>query len=230
MACHWGSSRARCSVVNDVSITQLQPGDDAGFKAALAVYQEAILPSEQKAKEELRKLMGRRDYRFLVARREAAIVGMCVSHYSAIYFWLYEYAAVAPAERGRGIGALLFQGARASSNSIGLVEADADTSGDPQSEQARRLSFYERMGCRQLQGLDYVLPLRANGIPPPMVLLAHAPREVTGVPSKTVEFWLRSIYVDVYGQNFHDSRIATMIRGLPAEVALVSPTTGPATP
>ncbi|MDP3738412.1 MAG: GNAT family N-acetyltransferase [Hyphomonadaceae bacterium] len=220
--------------MTDLRIQPLSAHDDNGFRQAYAVYHDAILPSEQRTEAELRSLTARPDYRFLVAVSDGLPIGMSVSYVPpGDDFWLFEYAAVAPAERGGGIGANLFVASRlmAGQGRVGLVEADAAYA-DSGSEQARRLAFYGRLGCRIIAGLDYLLPLRTYGVPPPMVLLALAPRETASVPRDTVERWLRRLYVDAYHQKTDDPRIAEMVSGLPAEVKLaeIQPSPGPAKP
>ena len=87
-------------------IIQILPESDADtFAQAYAIYSDAILRTEQRPEAELWKLRLRPDYRFLVARRGAAIAGMSVAYVpSEDYFWLFEYASVAPWARGAGVG------------------------------------------------------------------------------------------------------------------------------
>ena len=207
-----------------LTVRQLRPGDADAFEHALAIYREAIQPSEQRPEEELRTLLGRRDYVVLVAERGGEIVGFAISYVPlAEDFWLFEYVATAPSERGRGTGAALVRHATklAGAGRIGLVEADADTGGDAIA--AKRLSFYARLGCRKLEGLDYQLPLRTHGVPPPMFLLALAPETSRSIPVEVVERWLRLIYIGVYRQREDDPRIGQMIGGLPTGVPLTPP-------
>jgi ribosomal protein S18 acetylase RimI-like enzyme len=204
--------------VSEITITLLPEGDADGFARAYAIYHHAIELSEQRTEAEFRKLLLRPDYRFLVARRDRAIVGLSLAYVpSEDYFWLFEYAAVAPEARGQGIGAQLFLASRAMAglNRIALVEVDADRG---EEDQARRLRFYRGLGCRRLAGLDYLLPLDAFGEPPPMWLLARADAPALGVD--LIERWLRSIYQDVYAKRLDDSRLAKMIDPLPDEVRL----------
>lgn len=208
--------------MTDLRIQPLSAHDDAGFRAVYAVYRDAILLSEQRTEAELHALMARPDYRFLKAERGGVPVGMAVSYVPpGDDFWLFEYGAVASAERGGGIGANLFVASRlmAGQGRVGLVEADAAGS-EGGSEQARRLAFYGRLGCRVLSGLDYLLPLRTHGVPPPMVLLALTSLGTASVPRDTVERWLRRLYVDVYAQRTDDPRIPEMLGALPANVPL----------
>jgi GNAT superfamily N-acetyltransferase len=213
----------------NLSIRQLGPADADTFERALAIYREAIIPSEQRPEDEIRALLGRRDYVVLAAEQADAeqrdnVVGFAISYVPlAEDFWLFEYVAATPAERGRGAGAALVQEATrlAGEGRVGLVEADADTGEDPVAR--KRLRFYERLGCRKLDGLDYQLPLRTHGVPPPMLLLALAPPNVTALSVEAVERWLRLIYIGVYRQNEDDPRIAEMIAGLQFSVPLVAP-------
>ena len=210
--------------MTELRIQPLAPGDEDGFRKAYAVYHDAIVLSEQRTEAELRSRLGRADYRFLNAVRDGSVVGMAVSYVPpADDFWLFEYAAVSPAARGGGIGADLFVASReqASKDRTALIEVDAAGPGAG-GEQARRLAFYARLGCRVLDGLSYLLPLRTHGMPPPMVLLALAPEGGSSVPRDTVERWLRRMYVDAYAQKADDPRLAGMVRGLPADVRLAA--------
>jgi GNAT superfamily N-acetyltransferase len=208
----------------NLTIRQLGPGDADTFERALAIYREAIAPSEQRPEEEIRTLLGRPDYVVLAAEQGGEVVGFAISYVPlAEDFWLFEYVATTPAERGRGAGAALVLEATslAGEGRVGLVEADADTGYDPVAR--KRLHFYTRLGCRKLDGLDYLLPLRTHGLPPPMLLLALAPPNVASLSVEAVERWLRLIYIGVYRQNEDDPRIAEMIGGLTLSVPLVAP-------
>lgn len=206
--------------MTEIRIEYLRPDDTAGLDQACMIYREAILPSEQRPQEEFRKLILRSDYRFLVARVDEAILGVSVSWAPVDGdVWLFEYAAVRPEVRGKQIGANLFMASRhvIGNDRTALVEVDADTGSE---EQARRLTFYRRLELKRLRGLDYLLPLEAFGMPPPMWLLALPPAPVEAVPVMQVEDWLRRIYYEVYGKGLDDPRLAAMIDPLPDDVAL----------
>lgn len=206
--------------MSEIIIQRLAENDAEGFAQAYRLYHEAIELSEQRPEDEFRKLVLRPDYRFLVARLNGATVGLSVSYVpSEDYFWLFEYAAVAPEMRGKSVGAQLFRASQmiAGAHRTPLIEVDADR-GEP--EQARRLNFYRRLGCQRIGGLDYLLPLEAFGQPPPMWMLALPQEGVTAIDIETLERWLRSIYEDVYGQRLDDPRLARMIDPLPDAIAL----------
>ncbi len=208
--------------MSEILIQPLMAGDAEGFAEAYAIYHDAIELSEQRSEANLRKLLLRPDYRFFVARREGKMVGMAVSYVpTEDYFWLFEYAAVIPEARGANIGAQLFLASRAIAGPgrFGLVEVDAYRG---EFEQARRLRFYKRLGCRRIDGLEYQLPLEDNGKPPEMWLLALAAEGFGALDVNIVERWLRTIYEDVYAQRLDDPRLAEMIDPLPDDVQLVA--------
>jgi GNAT superfamily N-acetyltransferase len=204
----------------EIRISQLSADDAAGLDRAYAIYRDAILKSEQRTEEDFRALILRSDYRFVVAKRDEDIIGVAVSWAPENSdMWLFEYGAVIPEERGKQIGSHLLLASRSliGIQKTALIEADADTGTE---DQQRRLRFYSRLGARQISGLDYILPLEAFGRPPPMILLAMAHPDITGLSVVVVEDWLRRIYYEVYGKGLDDPRLARMIDPLPDEVML----------
>ena len=204
----------------EIRINQLEPDDSEGLDHVYALYQAAILRTEQRPEAEFRALIQRPDYRFVVAKLDDAIIGFAVSWApEQADFWLFEYAAVAPEARGNKIGSHLLLASRQliGIERTALIEVDANTGSD---EQAKRLEFYKRLGCRQLSGLEYLLPLDAFGRPPPMVLLAMLHPDVNSVPVMVLEEWLRRIYSEAYGKGLDDPRLARMIDPLPDDVPL----------
>jgi hypothetical protein len=165
--------------------------------------------------------MARRpDYRLIVATRGQTVLG-----FAAVFappdeaFALLEYLAVDERFRGGGIGSGLFRAAvdaLAGEGCAGplLIEVEAPV-GDDAAERAlqeRRRTFYRRLGCRRIAGLEYVLPLRAvSGLPPPMHLFAHVPAPDVPLSRVTLERALRVIYSRVYGEDADDLRIAVMM-------------------
>lgn len=205
----------------DITIQHIRPDDAATLDAAFALYSEAIEKTEQRTEADFRALIQRPDYRFLAAVLDGRLIGVSVSWVPPdANCWLFEYAAVAPDMRSKAVGANLFFATRmlAGEDRAALIEVDADM-GAP--EQARRLAFYRRLGCRRLAGVDYRLPLDAFGTPPPMWLLCLPHSGAIGVSVHAVEAWLRSIYSDVYAKPLDDPRLAQMIDPLPDVVDLV---------
>jgi hypothetical protein len=166
--------------------------------------------------------MARRpDYRLIVATHEQTVLG-----FAAVFappdeaFALLEYLAVDERFRGGGVGAGLFRAAVDALAGEGrggslLLEVEAPVGDDAtaRAQQERRRAFYRRLGCRQVAGLEYVLPLKsvADAPPPPMHLFAHVPTPESPLARADLERALRVIYSRAYGQDADDPRIAAMM-------------------
>jgi len=219
-----------------LAISRLSVGSDPRFDAAIDIYRDAIDPSEQKSPDVLRGQIADTRFNFLVAENEGAVVGFAIVFIPASRdFWLLEYMAVDATTRSSGYGSQLFAaaiefGSRHTDNAPGILEVEkpaiAIGAADPM---RRRLSFYDRKGCRVIGGLDYILPPLVQGTtPPPMMLLVHDAPARTTLDKATLAGWLATLYRDVYGQRLDDPRLAAMLAPLPDPVALESirPLTG----
>lgn len=205
----------------EIIVKLIKPEDEALLDEAYGLYFESIERTEQRPEDEFRALVARPDYQLIGAILEGHTAGLALSWVPPeAPIWLFEYAAISPTLRGHGIGANLFLASRhmAGAERTALVEVDR-----PDDEtKRRRLSFYRRLDCRRIAGLDYLLPLDAFGTPPPMWLLA-----ATSTPDQpslsvhVVENWLRGIYAGAYGKPLDDPRLAQMIDPLPDDVELV---------
>lgn len=211
------------------SVERLSPDDGAGFAALLGIYRASLPGAEQKREADLRRMARRADYRFLLLRHEGSVAGFAIQFARpGADFALLEYMAVEPSLRSRGLGARLFAACLADArqaNPRAKVLIELDDPAEPASDgaqRARRMRFYLRLGCARVASLQYVLPLVGpNGeLPPRMVLLAHAPGQVDLLRA-TLQDWLRTIYVEVYGQGPDDPRLDHMLAGLPDPVPLL---------
>jgi hypothetical protein len=196
----------------------LDHGDTDGFHAMRDIYRSAIEPSEQKTELELQQMVGDTRYRILLARAGAAVIGFSVSFFpGGGRFWLLEYMAVARDARSKGRGASIFLASkRLAAENIGnapcVLEVDQLLPHlGPDAQAGQRLRFYERLGCRRVLGLNYILPLDVAGRPPPMWLLIHGMEHRRTVPSTELAHWLTAIYTDVYGKRSDDPRLITML-------------------
>jgi hypothetical protein len=206
--------------VPEIAVKRINPDDKAAMDAAFELYRDNIERTEQRPEAVFRALAKRPDYRFLGATMYGELIGFAASWAPAdAEIWLFEYAAVAPEMRSHGAGANLFFASRvvAGQEKMALVEVDAFMGRD---EQAKRLSFYRKLGCKRIAGLKYQLPLDVFGKPPPMWMLALPPVEMASLSVVDVENWLRRIYLQVYDRRLSDPRLAAMIDPLPDEVML----------
>ena len=188
------------------------------FRQMLAIYQEAIEKSEQKPASAIARLVREPNYIVLVAGRENTISGCAMAFFpKSGTFWLLEYLATRRDLRSRGTGRQLFFAAKSAAQTRCpdrpcIIEADQPHGQvTPANDPVRRLRFYRTLGCRTIQGLDYILPLATAGQPPPMQLLVHGLDEQTRLPRETIEEWLNALYTEVYDQQTDDPRIGKML-------------------
>lgn len=194
---------------------ELATGDERAFARLVEIYEASLPATERKPVGVLQVMLARDDYRFVVARRGEGIVGFGVV-FVGEEVGLLEYLAVDAAARGAGVGAGLFRecAARVGAGRPMLVEVEEPDDGERQ----RRVAFYRRLGCREVEGLRYILPL--PGGPPPMrILVAGFVAET--VAREAVRRWLVTVYTRVYGQVQEDGRIGRMVAGLSDPVRLV---------
>jgi GNAT superfamily N-acetyltransferase len=188
----------------------------------LKVYEEAIPPSERKSADAVTCMLERPDYRVLGAFSDRRLVGFSIVYdFRELPLRLLEYMAVSSGWRGRGIGRRLFQELIPATKYADpmLLEVDSDRVASADHElRAARKRFYKRMGCRELAGLTYQLPL--PGKPPPMDILVLWPSQ-RRVKRATIKEWVTALYVEVYAQSESDPRIPAMLASLPAQVPLV---------
>jgi GNAT superfamily N-acetyltransferase len=201
----------------DKLCTLLAPDDEDAFAQLLAIYKVAIIASEQKSDAELSGMLGNPRYRVLVAREDRRVIGFAILYFPAGgAFWLLEYMAVDQRLRSKRYGERIFAAAKNLAESVipgapCVLEVDQSGGKSADDDASRRLRFYRKLGCRRIEGLAYILPLKAAGTPPPMMLLVHGLEDRESLAAAEVSEWLRAIYVDVYGQRPDDPRVITMM-------------------
>lgn len=203
------------------SFAVLGPDAGADLSSLIAIYQEAIDPSEQKSPAEIAAMLSDPRYLLLVSRTSGIVSGFAICFYpEGADFWLLEYMAVDADMRGRRIGEAIFMhtyavGLERDASRIMVLEVDQPGgSTNPRNDTRARYRFYQRMNCRRIAGLDYILPLETGGTPPPMMLLVCREPPLTAVAKARIASWLATLYRQVYGQAPDDPRIEGMVSRL----------------
>lgn len=195
------------SIVSDIH--------DRRFEELYRIYVEALPPREQKKRNEIEQLLARPDYRFMVIEDEGKVVSFAIVHLSPSQpIALLEYMATDNQRRNSGLGSHVFQEVTSlAAERTLIVEADSEREADAADLEIRirRKNFYRRLGCRQIIGLNYILPLPGEGEPPLMDLLAYKNSMPSIVSAPEVESWLIAIYTEVYAQKATDPRLAIMV-------------------
>lgn len=191
-------------------------------EAFLAIYEEALPPSERKPRDTILGLAARADFRVMLWLRGEVVTGFAIVFVPpGEDFALLEYLGVLAGERGRGTGAaILGEVLAAIGERLLVIEVDSDREESADREtRTRRRSFYERAGARRLDGVDYRMPRVGEGMPPAMDLMLHARGKALRVTPARAGHWIRTIYRGVYGIGIGERDVQAMLRGMTEAVA-----------
>jgi hypothetical protein len=211
-----------------LTFTALTAAHGAELKQLIAIYQEAIDPSEQKTPAELEAMIADLRYHFIVCQSDGDVSGFSISFQPAgADFWLLEYMAVSSRSRSKGLGQATFfdayrRGLARDASAVMLLEVDRPGgSTNPSNDTLARFRFYRRLGCRCVEGLDYILPLETGSTPPPMLLLTYCVPPLATISKARLKTWLSTVYSDVYAQSASDPRLERMTSQLGDTIAVV---------
>ena len=211
---------------SSLKLRRIRWSDAADFDSLQQIYKEAFPGSERKAPSRLAMMIRCPEYIFLAALREGTLVGFAImialENSSA---GLLEYFAVERELRDRGLGKLIFSAATRDSQIEGrflLIEVESDKLPSAnQQTSARRKNFYRRLGCKEIERLDYLMPQVSEAAPPPMDLMVYKSALPKSIQRSAVENWLKDCYVQVYDQSATDDRIEAMLKNLPDNLQLI---------
>jgi ribosomal protein S18 acetylase RimI-like enzyme len=194
---------------------------DPEFAEVVRIYTEAHPESERKNMEWLSAMVELPEYFFLAAMQDHSVAGfailLCFCHSDAC---LLEYLAVSHDRRSLGIGKFLFEEFTKLpeiSDRYLLAEVDAEKT----QLAMRRKNFYRRLGCKEIDGLRYIMPPVSVALPPEMNLMIYRRNLPASIERTLLRKWLASCYVEVYEMPANDARIETMLKALPIELRLI---------
>ncbi len=208
-----------------LTIHRIDRSADPAFAGLASIYTEAHPASERKSIGLLAAMIQRPEYLFLAASEESRVVGfaivLCFPQSSAC---LLEYLAIAQDRRSHGLGQSLFTQVATLPEVAGrylLIEVDSNPpQAAPNPSNARRKAFYRKLGCRQIEGLAYIMPPVSLSAPPPMEMLVYKSPLPAFIGQAHLREWLQCCYVEVYGRAADDRRIDSMLQGLPQNLRL----------
>lgn len=209
-------------------LTALTDARSARFDAALAIYESVIPKAEQKTRAQILASLAHPDVRFWAFERGGEVIGLSIVYAprrEAVM--LLEYLAVAPQAQGGGVGSALFTASFAASRmdpgALLLIEVDSEADAVDAAERGVRLKrkqFYRRLGCREVEGFDYILPIEHYGPAPKMNLLVLGPGS-DNLGAARLRQAVSGIYRNVYACDPDDLRIAEMFNGHTETLKLV---------
>lgn len=216
----WGMSRSR--------VLPIESSRSHLFRQAYAIYETAIPRAEQKTRAQIVAGLRHPGFRFWAFEYEGEVAGIAIHYASAAEnVLLLEYLAIAPKLQGKGLGSELFkasfEASRLDQKTLLLIEVDSDKEDVSAKEKRIRLSrkqFYRRLGCREADGFDYILPLENYGPPPRMNLLVLGARSGS-VQTARLRRAVQDIYVNVYRCPPDDPRLDRMFEGHRQRIQLI---------
>ena len=211
---------------SQLEVRRLHSVLNAAFAQLLEIYMEANEPGERKSPEQLAVMIQEPGYHFLAALESGVVVGLQILRLlEGCDAALLEYNAVAHDRRSTGIGSALFRkmaGLEEFANRFLLAEVGSDKKpGADQEERTRRKEFYRRLGWREIEGLDYIMPPVSSTMPSEMDMLVYARELPDAIERERIRRWLERSYADVYGLPADDPRVDAIMGPLPALVRLI---------
>ena len=182
---------------------------ESEFEQLLAIYFESMPAYERKSEKLLRQMLNDPTYRFNASSISHKVVGFSiVKKLVGIDACLLEYLAVESSHRRQGLGQGLFG---ASLCQLMLIEAEAEVT-----------TFYAKLGCLQITGLQYQMPAVAIAKPPSMNLRLFSANPPAAIPKQLLGQWLTAIYTEVYSQSPNDPAMKIMLASLPESIPLAT--------
>ena len=187
-----------------VSVDRVKLASDPRFDDLVAIYREALPRSERKPAAKLAAMIAKPGYIFLVLLLDGKVAGFAIAVcFERTEACLIEYMAIAGKMRGQGLGNALFKSVVdlpeiRDRYLLAEVESEAAPSADHE-DRVRRKRFYRKLGCREIEGLDYIMPAVSSSTPPAMNILVYRRELPMDISKAQLRGWLEDIYVMFIG-------------------------------
>ena len=212
------------SPLPDIAYRRITADAGEAFEGLYAIYKDVFPLSERKPRKRLLAMLNTDAYVFIVGEAAGGVLCFAIARVlEGAGAALLEYMGVRRDHQGQGLGGRTFRGVVGQPSLVDkvlLLEVEDERGLDPVGDEARRKAFYRDLGCREVEGLTYVMPTVADGAPPPMNILTHDSGEASTISKATLKGWLQAIYAQIYGRPQDDPAIAAMLRPLPNEITL----------
>ncbi|MDZ4081607.1 MAG: GNAT family N-acetyltransferase [Bdellovibrionales bacterium] len=206
----------------------LIPTDSQQFDAFFEIYSQSIEKSEQKPKDKIQAICHRKDYLIRLLYSESSVAGFTLSYVNASKrFALLEYMAVHQSKRSHGFGSELLKDLTTSlfEKQIEWLVLEVDSpyqNSKDKDSRVRRVNFYKKNSCREVESFDYILPLPQAPADLGMKLMLYdlRGRDSDSVSTVKLREMVQEMYVVVYGCEAEDARLEKMFSNLPKSLNL----------
>ena len=203
-----------------VTIVRIADPLEKGFQELYDIYSTSIVPSEQKTYAALAKMAQNNNYLFFTLQEQNRYIGFSIfyiSHENDMA--LLEYVAIKKGYRDHSFGSLLLShNFRFCADHYGItnvlveIDSDCDQRAVDIDTRKQRIKFYNRLGCRRINGLQYAMPKVGNGQPPQMDLYLRTIQNRNNLTRPRLERWMQTIYRGIYHRPPNDPRISRILK------------------
>lgn len=211
-------------------IKKVEDFDSLEFKLSMDIYKCSFPSNETRpVKNVIEMLKNDTNYHLYISLNDNSVVGVSLLYiFRSLRIGLLDYMAVLPDYQGRGTGKELFnftfeKFSYVVPNGIGLLmEIQREKVVDPLEGTVRknRIRFYNRLGAKLLDGVNYLLPPMQDGIEAEELYLMIKPiEEIHYLRKESVVQYIKTIYTTIY--QYTDSDLLDKIsRKLPEKIML----------
>jgi len=193
---------------------QITCNDNELLEQSLDIYLTYFPPQEIRPLERTISMIQKDDnYHAIVALQDEKVIGFSLLYlFPSLKFGVLDYIAVINEFQGKGIGIGLFNFSFKKfspkiSDRIGLlmeIQKDNVQKISENEIRKRRIKFYKNLGCKFLNGINYLLPSQIGGHPEEMYLMIKPIKNINSLSRNDVSKFVGAIYSKMYFSKTND--------------------------
>lgn len=194
--------------MNLLVFKELTYDDNKLLKQSLDIYLTYFPPQETRPVEKTIAMIRKDDnYHLLAALQDETVIGISLLYlFPSLKFGLLDYMAIINEFQGKGIGTKLFNFtfkifcSKVPDGTGLLMEIQKDKVQNIKENEIRkrRIKFYKNLGCKFLNGINYLLPSQIGGQPEEVYLMIKPIKNINSLPRYNVIKFVNAIYLKAY--------------------------------
>ena len=182
--------------------------DNELLRQSMDIYLNYFPPQEIRPLEKTISMIQKDDnYRIIVAIQNEKVIGFSLLYlFTSLKFGILDYMAIINKFQGKGIGGEFFKftfkifSSRIPDGIGLLLEIQKDKMQDKNENEIRkrRIKFYKNLGCKFINGINYLLPSQIGGSPEEMYLMIKPIKNINSLSRNDVSKFVNTIYSKIY--------------------------------
>lgn len=182
--------------------------DNELLKQSLDIYLTYFPTQETRPLEKTISMIQKDDnYHIIATLKDEKVIGISLLYlFLSLKFGLLDYMAIINQFQRKGIGTKLFSFTfkifiSKISDGIGLlveIQKDNMQKNSKNEVRKRRIKFYKTLGCKFLNGINYLLPSQIGGHPEEMYLMIKPIKNINSLSRDNVFEFVDAIYSKIY--------------------------------